>query len=76
MIRNEKIPAVEPDQKKRDYDWLKIFQGLFPTLLIAMGAGMSIPFMNLYFESTFDVQYDDFALLEVRNTHIGIYHDT
>jgi len=45
------------------FDWKLIFQGLFPTFLIAIGAGMSIPFMNLYFEQTFNMNYDDYAAL-------------
>ena len=47
----------------KNYDWKLIFQGLFPTLLIAIGAGMSIPFMNIYFEQTFDMSYDNYAAL-------------
>ncbi len=47
----------------KEYDWKIIFQGLFPTLLIATGAGMSIPFMNLYFQHTFDLDYDNYAAL-------------
>ena len=32
-----------------DYDWKLIFQVTFPTLIIAVGAGFTIPFINLFF---------------------------
>ena len=49
--------------KLKNYDWNLIFQGLFPTFLIAIGAGMSIPFMNIYFEQTFDMSFSNYAAL-------------
>lgn len=32
-----------------DYDWKLIFRVTFPTLIIAVGAGFTIPFINLFF---------------------------
>lgn len=34
---------------KGDYDWNLIFRVTFPTLIIAVGAGFTIPFINLFF---------------------------
>ena len=63
---NEKLGNLKHTNNNlelKNYDWKLIFQGLFPTLLIAIGAGMSIPFMNIYFEQTFDMSYDNYAAL-------------
>ena len=63
---NEKLGNLKHTNnnlKLKNYDWKLIFQGLFPTFLIAIGAGMSIPFMNIYFEQTFDMSYDNYAAL-------------
>lgn len=32
-----------------DHDWIRIWKALAPTLLIAVGAGFTIPFLNLFF---------------------------
>jgi len=65
--KNEKLGKKENASIKKinlkDFDWKLIFQGLFPTFLIAIGAGMSIPFMNIYFEQTFNLSYDNYAAL-------------
>lgn len=63
---NEKLGNGEQQHKKMhlsEFDWKLIFQGLFPTFLIAIGAGMSIPFMNIYFEETFNMSYGNYAAL-------------
>jgi len=46
-----------------DYDWSKIFKALIPTLLIAVGAGLTIPFVNLFFNAVFSVDSDQFGLI-------------
>ena len=45
----------------KEYDWRKILYSLTPTFLIAIGAGMSIPFVPLFFEHTFNMNYSSFA---------------
>ncbi len=46
-----------------DYDWGMIFKVLFPNLIIAVGAGLTIPFINLFFNSVFALDSDQFSLL-------------
>lgn len=46
-----------------NYDWSLIFKAVFPTTLIAIGAGLAIPFMNLFFLKVFGFNSDKFALL-------------
>ncbi|MBW6457726.1 MAG: hypothetical protein K0B52_01045 [FCB group bacterium] len=47
----------------RSYEWKKIFRGLLPMFIIAVGAGLTIPFMNLFFHSVFDLDSDAFAVM-------------
>ncbi len=45
------------------YDWRLILKALFPTLIIATGAGLTIPFINLFFLNVHNMQADAFSLL-------------
>lgn len=47
----------------RSYDWGRIFRGLIPMFIISVGAGLTIPFMNLYFHSVFHLDSDRFAVM-------------
>ena len=44
------------------YDWDLIFNAVLPTLFIAIGAGFTIPFINLFFESVHGIDSKDFSL--------------
>lgn len=48
---------------RSDYDWLLIGRVLTPNMLIAIGAGLTIPFVNLFFNSVFKVDSDTFSLI-------------
>ena len=61
-----KIDFTPPAQKKmllRSYDWLLIFQAIVPTLIIAIGAGLTIPFINLFFFHNFSIDSSGFAMI-------------
>ncbi len=47
----------------KDYDWLLIGRVLAPNMIIAIGAGLTIPFVNLFFNSVFHLDSDDFSLI-------------
>jgi hypothetical protein len=47
----------------KSYQWGKIFRGLLPMFLISVGAGLTIPFMNLFFNSVFKMTSDTYALM-------------
>jgi hypothetical protein len=49
----------------RGYDWRRIAVGLVPTSLLAIGAGFTIPFVNLFFNGVFGVDSDLFAVVAV-----------
>lgn len=46
-----------------DYDWKRIGFAIVPIILIASGAGITIPFMNLFFYDTFHVTPSSFAFI-------------
>ena len=48
---------------KRNYNWSLILQCVLPTLIIAIGAGLTIPFINLFFFHNFYIDSSEFALI-------------
>ena len=46
-----------------DYDWGRILKILVPTMIVAVGAGLTIPFINLFFYSVFNIDSDQFSML-------------
>ncbi len=50
------------------FDWKKITQALIPTLIIAIGAGLTIPFISLFFYKIHGIDSDNFALLSASTT--------
>lgn len=65
MSSNEFIPEISTqiNGKKFDYDWSIIAKAIVPTTLIAVGAGLTIPFMNLFFYHVFGMNSGTFSLL-------------
>ena len=47
----------------KSYDWPLIFKAISPLILISIGAGLTIPFVNLFFNSIFNLSSSDFSLL-------------
>lgn len=61
-----KVDVVVPVAKGlqwRSYDWSLLFKAIVPTLIIAVGAGLTIPFINLFFFHNFKVDSFQFALI-------------
>ena len=48
---------------RSDYDWVLIGRVLTPNMIIAVGAGLTIPFVNLFFNSVFHLDSDSFSLI-------------
>ncbi len=46
-----------------DFDWWNVVKAMVPTLLIATGAGLAIPFMGLFFYKIHHVDSYQFAIL-------------
>lgn len=47
----------------RQYDWLIISKALAPTFIIAMGAGLTIPFISIFFYNIHHVDSEQFSLI-------------
>ena len=63
----EKIPEAEviSNDKKNffEYDWDLIIRSLAPTLIIAVGAGLTIPFISLFFANVHHMSTGTFAIV-------------
>jgi len=47
---------------RHEYDWNLILKAIVPTLIISVGAGLTIPFINLFFYSVFLVDSQEFSI--------------
>ena len=63
MRKREHVPALTPSMKLNQFDWNLVLKALIPTLLIAVGAGMTIPFISLFFKIIFGVDSAGFSLI-------------
>lgn len=60
----ENVPFEgEKKQKTNAADWKIIFKALFPTLIIAVGAGLTIPFIGIFFFNVHGVDSDNFSII-------------
>lgn len=62
-VKEQPSNKVSPLKFMSEYDWPIIIRVLIPTLIIAIGAGFTIPFINLFFLKVHGVQEDTFSLL-------------
>ena len=61
-----KVDVVEPITESfqfNSYDWSLIVKAIIPTLIIAVGAGLTIPFINLFFFHNFEIDSSGFAVI-------------
>jgi predicted MFS family arabinose efflux permease len=70
-IEQRPVPRVKTNflEKIRSYDWKIIIRLMIPKIFVGMGAGLVIPFMNLYFKMVFGLESDSigifFSILQV-----------
>ena len=62
-MKNEVTVINESELKKKSYDWVLIIKAIIPTFIIAIGAGLTIPFINLFFFHNFNVDSSGFAVI-------------
>jgi MFS family permease len=53
----------KPSYKLSQYDWKAIIQALIPTLIIAIGAGLTIPIISLFFKQVHNMDKGTFSVL-------------
>ena len=61
-----KVDVVVPVKKGlqwKSYDWGLLFKAIAPTIIIAIGAGLTIPFINLFFFHNFHIDSNGFAVI-------------
>ena len=67
-----RITEKAPDNIQKDstvfslykqYDWKVIIKALSPLIMISIGAGLTIPFVNLFFNSVFRLSASEFSIL-------------
>ena len=62
-LKIDKIDAVNNLSKTKKHDWIILLKALLPTFIISVGAGLTIPFINLFFYHSFDITASEFALI-------------
>lgn len=60
---DEKIQETSKVKRTDSYDWKLIFKALIPTLIIATGAGLTIPFISLFFEKVHHLSMGGFSVI-------------
>jgi len=69
--KTEIIPKINSSRYNlKDFDWFIIIKALVPTLIIAVGAGLTIPFIGLFFFKIHGLDSDQFAILSAVATAI------
>jgi predicted MFS family arabinose efflux permease len=70
LLANIKEEDVIPESEKpkayyslAQYDWGIIIKALTPTLIIAVGAGLTIPFISLFFEEVHGLDKGKFSII-------------
>jgi MFS family permease len=63
-VEERPVPSESFEWKslREDYDWGLIFKASMPTLIIAVGAGFTIPVINLFFLNVHGVESDAFSV--------------
>lgn len=76
--KKEHIPIIKEKRSNlKEYDWKIIIKALVPTVIIALGAGFTIPFMSLFFSNVHNMSTVTFSFLNFSTailvTIIAIY---
>jgi len=58
----EERVIAQPHSAKPKTDWALVTKALVPTLIIATGAGLTIPFISLFFENVHHVDAGEFSI--------------
>ena len=62
-IRIDNSIILQKESEDQSYDWFLLMKAIMPTLIIAIGAGLTIPFINLFFFHNFEVDSKEFAII-------------
>jgi MFS family permease len=61
----ENVPLAESKKInfRKDFDWKLIWYTLLPTILVSLGAGLTVPFLGLFFANIHNMGMGVFALM-------------
>ena len=62
-LKTDDVLAEKKGIQWKSYDWILLFKAIVPTIIISIGAGLTIPFINLFFYHDFGVDSSEFALI-------------
>jgi predicted MFS family arabinose efflux permease len=60
---NAETPKEKTNYSLAQYDWGVIIKALIPTLIIAVGAGLTIPFISLFFQEVHGMDKGSFSVV-------------
>jgi MFS family permease len=64
MDIKENVPVISTKRSDlHDFNWSLIIKALIPNFIIAVGAGLAMPFMNLFFYTVHNIGSEQFSLL-------------
>ena len=63
VVEQQKVIAIPVAIGTDETDWKLIFKALIPTLIIATGAGLTIPFISLFFDKVHHLDKGGFSVL-------------
>lgn len=64
MGNREVLPKVEGSRRDLSgFDWKVIAMAMTPSLILAIGAGLTIPFINLFFYKVFEMSAEKFSIV-------------
>jgi hypothetical protein len=62
-MRVDDVITDKEEIRWRSYNWILLIKAILPTLIIAIGAGLTIPFINLFFFHNFQIDSSAFAFI-------------
>ena len=64
-MKKDKVNGIPGEKVIHDYDWGIIFKAMIPTAIIAIGAGLTIPFISIFFFNVHHLSSTNFAVAGV-----------
>ena len=63
QLKIDNVKVKNEGLKWKSYNWRLVVKAVVPTIIISIGAGLTIPFINLFFYHDFDIDSSAFALI-------------